>query len=143
MSEDIGEVISEIKEAKVKALQKDMTLDNLTEGSIIINKDNENFVVKSVNNEAKTVEAYSTKRKKSDTFTASEIQNNFMKPVEAETVVDEIAVTPQIKENIKSTESNITDLAKNPTELDKIEEESENLSPEERLNKIKNIFNQC
>jgi hypothetical protein len=143
MSEDIGEVISEIKEAKVKALQKDMTLDNLTEGSIIINKDNENFVVKSVNNEAKTVEVYSTKRKKSDTFTASEIQNNFMKPVEAETVVDEIAVTPQIKENIKSTESNITDLAKNPTELDKIEEESENLSPEERLNKIKNIFNQC
>lgn len=143
ISEDIGEVISEIKEAKVKALQKDMTLDNLTEGSIIINKDNENFVVKSVNNEAKTVEAYSTKRKKSDTFTATEIQNNFMKPVEAETVVDEIAVTPQIKENIKSTESNITDLAKNPTELDKIEEESENLSPEERLNKIKNIFNQC
>jgi hypothetical protein len=128
-----------------------MSLDNLTEGTELVNiepfktfkKINEAFVVKSINKQAQTVEIFSPIRKKSYTFTEQEIKTNFMKPSDKPKAVEEIVITPQIKENIKSTESNITDLAKNPDVLDQIEEESENLSPEERLDKIKNIFNQC
>jgi hypothetical protein len=57
--------------------------------------------------------------------------------------VDEIQVTPQTKENVKSTEKNVSDLSKDPDALDKIEQESENLSSEERLAQVKNIFNKC
>lgn len=57
--------------------------------------------------------------------------------------MDEIQVTPQTKENVKSTEKNVSDLSKDPDALDKIEQESENLSSEERLAQVKNIFNKC
>jgi hypothetical protein len=57
--------------------------------------------------------------------------------------VDEIQVTPQTKENVKSTEKNVSDLSKDPDALYKIEQESENLSYEQRLAKIKEIFNLC
>jgi hypothetical protein len=148
---DIGNILNEIWQAKKDALQEDMSLENLDEGAILINrqpfgtfkKTNEVFTVKNVDSEAQTVEIFSPKRKKSYTFTEEEIKNNFMKPIDETKPIEEITVTPQIKENIRSTESNITDLAKNPDALDQIEEESENLSPEERLDKIKNIFNQC
>ena len=126
-----------------------MSLEELAEGTILLNKEpiltfkkaNETFIVKSVDTAAQTVELYSSKRKKSYTFTAEEIKTNFMKPVDETKPIEEITITPQTKENIRSTESNITSLAKEPDVLDQIEEESENLSPEERLNKIKNINN--
>lgn len=151
ISAEIGDMINEIRDAKLSALQEDMSLENLDEGAILINtqpfgtfkKTNEVFTVKNVDSEAQTVELFSPKRKKSYTFTEEEIKNNFMKPVDETKPQEAINVTPQIKENIRSTESNITSLAKDPDALDQIEEESENLSPEERLQKIKNIFNQC
>ena len=66
-----------------------------------------------------------------------------MKPVDEVKPMDEIVITPQTKENVKSTEKNISDLSKNPDALDTIEDESENLTSEERMNKIKDIFNKC
>ena len=144
-------MLDEIFKNKLDSLEEDMSLDNLTEGTELVNiepfktfkKINEAFVVKSINKQAQTVEIFSPIRKKSYTFTEQEIKTNFMKPSDKPKAVEEIVITPQIKENIKSTESNITDLAKNPDVLDQIEEESKNLSPQERLAKIKNIFNLC
>ena len=66
-----------------------------------------------------------------------------MRPTDEAKPVDEIQVTPQTKENVKSTEKNVSDLSKDPDALDKIEQESENLSSEERLAQVKNIFNKC
>ena len=146
-----SDAVDQAYKNKLEVLQQDMSLDNLTEDTILVNKEpfgtfkniNEPFIVESTNTEQQTVTLYSPKRKKSYTFTEDVIKNNFMKPVDEVKAVEEIDVTPQVKENIKSTESNITDLSKNPDALDKIEEESENLSPEERLKKVQNIFNQC
>ena len=66
-----------------------------------------------------------------------------MRPTDEAKPVDEIQVTPQTKENVKSTEKNVSDLSKDPDALNKIEQESENLSYEERLAKVKKIFNLC
>jgi hypothetical protein len=65
-----------------------------------------------------------------------------MKPSDKPKAVEEIVITPQIKENIKSTEENIATLGKSD-KLDEIESENKNLTPEERMNNIINIFNQC
>jgi len=151
MNAEIGDMINEIKDAKLKALQEDMSLNNLTEGVIVINnqpistfkKTNETFIVKSVDLEAQTVELYSPKRKKSYTFTEEEIKNNFMKPVDETTAVDEITITPQIKENIKSTTENVQDLVKDTDRLDKIEDDAKNQTKDERLKNIRDKFNQC
>ena len=146
----IGNLINEIKDAKLNSLQEDMSLDNLTEGTELVNiepfktfkKINEAFVVKSINKQAQTVEIFSPIRKKSYTFTEQEIKTNFMKPSDKPKAVEEIVITPQIKENIKSTEENIATLGKSD-KLDQIESENQNLTPEERMNNIINIFNQC
>jgi len=147
----VGVMIDEIYQNKKDVLQSDMSLENLAEGTILVNTQefgtfktlNETFLVKSFDTEAGTVELFSSKRKKSYTFTQEEIKTNFMKPVDEVKPMDEIVITPQTKENVKSTEKNISDLSKNPDALDAIEDESENLSPEERMNKIKDIFNKC
>ena len=44
---------------------------------------------------------------------------------------------------MKGTESNIADLSKDPDALEKIEDESENLTPEQRMENVKEIFNKC
>jgi len=148
---DIGELIQEIKNAKLETLRVDMSLEELAEGTILLNKEpiltfkkaNETFIVKSVDTAAQTVELYSAKRKKSYIFTAEEIKTNFMKPVDEATPVDEINVTPQIKENIKSTTDNVQDLVKDTDRLDKIEDASKNQTKDDRLKNIRDKFNQC
>jgi hypothetical protein len=143
-------MLDEIFKNKLDALEEDMSLDNLTEGTELVNiepfktfkKINEAFVVKSINKQAQTVEIFSPIRKKSYTFTEQEIKTNFMKPSDKPKAVEEIVITPQIKENIKSTEENIATLGKSD-KLDEIESENKNLTPEERMNNIINIFNQC
>jgi hypothetical protein len=104
---------------------------------------NEAFIIESVDQQAQTVTLYSPKRKKSYTFTNDIIQTNFMKPVDETKPIEQIVVTPQIKENLKSTEDNIATLGKSNDRLDEIESESNDLTPDERLNNIINIFNQC
>ena len=140
----VSQIVSEFTEADEK-------LETFSEGDILINvepigafkKINQPFVVKSVDLEARTAELFSPIRKKSYTFTEQEIYDNFMRPPDGTKPVDEIQVTPQTKENVKSTEKNVSDLSKDSDALDKIEQESENLSSEERIAKVKNIFNKC
>ena len=128
-----------------------MSLEELAEGTILLNKEpiltfkkaNETFIVKSVDTAAQTVELYSSKRKKSYTFTAEEIKTNFMKPVDEATPVDEINVTLQTKENIKSTTDNVQNLVKDTDRLDQIEDASKNQTKDDRLKNIRDKFNQC
>ena len=148
---NIGNIIKDAYTARKIALEEDMSLENLTDGSILVNnqplgtfkKTNETFIVKSVDSEAQTVELYSPKRKKSYTFTVEEIKNNFMKPVDETKPVDEIIVTPQIKENVKSTTENVQDLVKDTDRLTQIEEDAKNQTKDVRLKNIRDKFNQC
>jgi hypothetical protein len=145
------DILSEVYADKLTALMEDMSLDNLTEDTILVNKEpfgtfkniNEVFLVESLNPEEKTVTLYSPKRKKSYTFTDDVIKNNFMKPVDEVKPAEEINITPQVKENIKSTTDNVQDLVKDSERLDKIEEDSKNQSKDQRLANIRNKFNQC
>jgi hypothetical protein len=145
------DILSEVYTDKLTALMEDMSLDNLTEDTILVNKEpfgtfkniNEVFLVESLNPEEKTVTLYSPKRKKSYTFTDDVIKNNFMKPVDEVKPAEEINITPQVKENIKSTTDNVQDLVKDSERLDKIEEDSKNQSKDQRLANIRNKFNQC
>ena len=145
------DILTEIFTDKFEALSKDMSLDNLTEDTILVNTQpfgtfkniNETFIVESVNSEEKTVTIYSPKRDKSYIFTDDVIKNNFMKPVDEVKPAEEIDVTPQVKENIKSTTDNVQDLVKDAERLDKIEEDSKNQSKDQRLANIRNKFNQC
>jgi hypothetical protein len=66
-----------------------------------------------------------------------------MKPVDEVKPAEEINITPQVKENIKSTTDNVQDLVKDSERLDKIEEDSKNQSKDQRLANIRNKFNQC
>ena len=66
-----------------------------------------------------------------------------MRPSDEKKSAEEMTVTPQTKENVNATEANITNLSKNPDALDKIEDESENLTPEQRMENVKEIFNKC
>jgi len=147
----ITDAINDAYLNKIESLEKDLSFENINEGSVLINiqpvgtnkRLNQNFIFDSKDETNRTVTLYNPVRKKNFTFTEEELKEKFMLPRDENAPIEEMNVTPIIKENIKSTESNITDLAKNPDVLDQIEEESENLSPEERLDKIKNIFNQC
>ena len=142
--EVVSQIVSEFTETDEK-------LETFSEGDIFLNvepigvfkKTNQTFILKSVDLEARTAELFSPIRKKSYTFTEQEIYDNFMRPTDEAKPVDEIQVTPQTKENVKSTEKNVSDLSKDPDALYKIEQESENLSYEQRLAKIKEIFNLC
>jgi hypothetical protein len=142
--EVVSQIVSEFTDADEK-------LETFSEGDIFLNvepigvfkKTNQTFILKSVDLEARTAELFSPIRKKSYTFTEQEIYDNFMRPTDEAKPVDEIQVTPQTKENVKSTEKNVSDLSKDPDALNKIEQESENLSYEERLAKVKKIFNLC
>ena len=142
--EVVSQIVSEFTQADEK-------LETFSEGDIFLNvepigvfkKTNQTFILKSVDLEARTAELFSPIRKKSYTFTEQEIYDNFMRPTDEAKPVDEIQVTPQTKENVKSTEKNVSDLSKDPDALDKIEQQSENLSSEERLAQVKNIFNKC
>jgi len=146
-----SEILDEVMAARIEAFENDMSFENLVEESILINtqpigtnkKLNENFIIQSKNETEKTVTLYNPKRKKSFTFTEEEIKNNFMKPVDETKPVDAITVTPQVKENIKSTSDNVQDLVKDADRLDSIEEDSKNKTKDDRLGDIFDIFNQC
>ena len=148
---NIGSMINDIYQAKKDVLAENLSLENLVKDEILINSQpfgtfkniNEAFIIESVDPQAQTVNLYSPKRKKSYTFTNDIIQTNFMKPVDETKPIEQIVVTPQIKENLKSTEDNIATLGKSNDRLDEIESESNDLTADERLNNIINIFNQC
>jgi len=147
----LTDILNEIFKNKLDELQENMLLENLAEGEILLNSEpvgafkkiNQTFIVQSVDLEARTVQLFSPIRKKSYNFTEQEVKENFMRPSDETKPVEEMTVTPQTKENVKGTESNIADLSKDPDALDQIEDESENLTPEERMQKVKNIFNLC
>jgi len=147
----LTDILNEIFKNKLDELQENMLLENLAEGEILLNSEpvgafkkiNQTFIVQSVDLEARTVELFSPIRKNSYNFTEQEVKENFMRPSDETKPVEEMTVTPQTKENVKGTESNIADLSKDPDALDQIEDESENLTPEERMQKVKNIFNLC
>ena len=132
-------------------IENNAVLENLAEGEILLNSEPvvafkkiyQTFIVQSVDLEARTVQLFHPIRKKSYNFTEQEVKENFMRPSDETKPVEEMTVTPQTKENVKGTESNIADLSKDPDALDQIEDESENLTPEERMQKVKNIFNLC
>jgi len=146
-----SEIIDEVKQARKEAFENNAVLENLAEGEILLNSEpvvafkkiNQTFIVQSVDLEARTVELFSPIRKKSYNFTEQEVKENFMRPSDEKKSAEEMTVTPQTKENVNATEANITNLSKNPDALDKIEDESENLTPEQRMENVKEIFNKC
>lgn len=146
-----SEVVDEVYNERLEGVENNTSLDNLSEGTILTNKEpigtnkklDQNFIVQKVDPNKKTYTLYSPDRQESFNFTEDEILEKFYRPSDQTKIAEEMIVTPQTKENIKATETNIADLSKDSDTLDKIEEESENLTPEERMNKIKDIFNQC
>jgi len=146
-----SEIVDEVYNERLQNIENNTSLDNLSEGTILTNKEpvgtnkklDQNFIVQKVDSNKKTYTLYSPDRQESFNFTEDEILEKFYRPSDQTKTTEEMIVTPQTKENVKATETNIADLSKDPDALDKIEEESENLTPEERMNKIKDIFNQC
>jgi hypothetical protein len=146
-----SEIVDEVYNERLQNVENNAVLENLAEGEILLNSEpvgafkkiNQTFIVQSVDLEARTVQLFSPIRKKSYNFTEQEVKENFMRPSDETKPVEEMTVTPQTKENVKGTEANITNLSKDPDALEKIEVESENLTPEERMENVKNIFNKC
>ena len=146
-----SEIVDEVYNERLQNIENNAVLENLAEGEILLNSEpvvafkkiNQTFIVQSVDLEARTVELFSPIRKRSYNFTEQEVKENFMRPSDEKKSAEEMTVTPQTKENVNATEANITNLSKNPDALDKIEDESENLTPEQRMENVKEIFNKC
>ena len=146
-----SEIVDEVYNERLQNIENNILLENLIEGEPLLNKEpvsrfktiGQIFLVQTVDLEAGNAVLYNTKTKKSYTFTEEVIKESFMRPSDEKKSVEEMTVTPQTKENVNGTEANITNLSKDPDALAKIEEESENLTPEEIMEKIKNIFNKC
>jgi hypothetical protein len=147
----ITDAINDAYLNKIESLEKDLSFENINEGSVLINiqpigtnkRLNQNFIFDSKDETNRTVTLYNPVRKKNFTFTEEELKEKFMLPRDEAAPIEEMNVTPIIKENIKSTTENVQNLVKDAEQLQKLEEESKNMTKEDRQNNLRNNFNLC